>query len=65
MISDSINTQRTLKRTLANRVDQNQKQKGAESDQVLHYLLTLPETWEIGYHKDPIATGSTVKRCNF
>ena len=46
MISESINTQRTLKRTLANRVDQNQKQKSAESDQGLHYLLKIPEKWE-------------------
>ena len=46
MISESINTQRTLKRTLVNRVDQTQKQKSAESDLSVHYLLTIPETWE-------------------
>ena len=28
---------------MANRVDQNQKQKSAESDQALHYLLKIPE----------------------
>ena len=31
---------------MANRVDQTQKQKSAESDQGLDYLLTIPETEE-------------------
>ena len=43
MISESIYTQRTLEK------DQNQKQKSAESDQGLHYLLKMPEKWEWFY----------------
>ena len=31
------------KRTLANCIDQTQKQKSAESDQGLHYLPKIPE----------------------
>ena len=48
MISESINTQRTLKWTLANRFDQNQE-KSSESDQGLHYLLKIPGKWEWFY----------------
>ena len=41
-----------------------------ESDQGLHYLLKMPEKMGMillmtGYHKEPIATGSIIKRCNF
>ena len=43
MISEPINTYRTLKRTLANRVDQNQKQKSVESDHGRYYLLKIPD----------------------
>ena len=43
MISESINTQHTLKITLANRVGHNQKQKSAESYQSVHYLQKIPE----------------------
>ena len=49
-------------------VYQNQKQKSAESDQGLHYLLKIPEKMILlmtGYHDEPIATGSIIKRCNF
>ena len=49
MFSESIYTQRTLNRTLANRIDQNQKQKSAESDHGLHYLLKIAEKWEWFY----------------
>ena len=49
MISEPVNTQDILKKTLANRVEQTQKQKSAVSDQGLHYLLTIPEMWELFY----------------
>ena len=53
---------------LTNHVDQNQR--SAEFDQGLHYLLKIPEKMGIillmiGYHKESIATGSIIKRCNF
>ena len=47
MISESINNSVPWKRTLANRVGQNQKQKSAESDQGLHYLLKIPENGNV------------------
>ena len=64
MISESIYTQRTLEK------DQNQKQKSAESDQDLHYLLKILEKMGmillmINYQKKPIETGSEIKCCNF
>ena len=43
MISEAIYTLRTMKTTLVNRVDQNQKQKIVESDHGLQYLLKIPE----------------------
>ena len=47
MIWEPVNTkERILKRTLASRVDQNQKQKSSKSDHGFHYLLKLPEKWE-------------------
>ena len=68
MISESIYTQRTLEKDLGH--DQNQKQKSVESDQGLHCLLKIPDKMGrillmTGCHKEPVATGSIIKRCNF
>ena len=50
---------------MANRVDQNQKQKTGstqfiENTRKMGMILLMT-----GYYKEPIATGSIIKRCNF
>ena len=68
MILESIYTQCIPEKDLGQRFDQ--KQKNAESDQATLFtentrkkkgmIVLMPR-----YHKEPIATGSVIKHCNF
>ena len=46
MISESINTQRTLEKNLGQPCWPTPETENSDSDQSLHYLLKIPEKWE-------------------
>ena len=68
MISESINTQRTLEKGLDQPRWPNPEKSGVwpgstlftENTRKMGMILLM-----IGYHKEPIATGSIIKSCNF
>ena len=67
MISKSINTQRTLEKDFGIPLRPKPETENAESDQGLFTENTRKMGMillMIGYHKEPIATGSAIKRCN-